>query len=72
MRKVDIYSFAIIMWEILTGSFPFQSVESQYQFSYAFEAAIANGLRPALPIDLPNDGLLYIYIFFFAFKLVFL
>ncbi len=47
-RKVDVYSFAIIMWETLTGKFPFAAEETQYPFSYQFANAVANGLRPSI------------------------
>ncbi len=40
-RKVDVYSFAIIMWEVQTRGFPFEDVEAQYAFSYQFANAIS-------------------------------
>ncbi len=61
-RKVDVYSFAIIMWETQTLRFPFDDSEANFPFSYQFAQAIATeGLRPTLvkqeglPGELPRS-----------------
>lgn len=55
-RKVDVYSFSIIMWEMQTGRFPFDDSEQRFPFTYQFANAIAReGLRPTL-VPPPRTG----------------
>ena len=44
-RKHDVYAFAVTMWEILTGQWPFSRVKSDDIIIYS----VKHGMRP--PID---------------------
>jgi len=50
-HKVDVYSFAIVLWELLTNRMPFEGM-SNLQAAYA--AAFKN-TRPAISKSLPED-----------------
>eukprot|EP01094_Clydonella_sp_ATCC50884_P014258 TRINITY_DN2463_c0_g1_i6.p1 TRINITY_DN2463_c0_g1~~TRINITY_DN2463_c0_g1_i6.p1 ORF type:complete len:355 (+),score=71.99 TRINITY_DN2463_c0_g1_i6:1092-2156(+) len=43
---VDVYSWAIIMWEVLTEEMPFDDI----QWASAVDLAVRNGARPLLPV----------------------
>lgn len=49
----DVYSFAIIMWELIVGQHPFD--EFNIKFSSTLEDKIKAGLRPTLPVDCPDQ-----------------
>jgi serine/threonine protein kinase len=52
-QKVDLYSFGIVLWELVTGSVPFANMSAvQAAFS-----VVNKGVRPAIPHDcLPALG----------------
>lgn len=50
-NKVDVYSFSIVLWELLTNRMPFEGM-SNLQAAYA---AAFKQVRPSIPDDLPND-----------------
>ena len=52
-KEIDVYSFGILFWEILTGKIPFQELK-EIKDTYDIEKMIINGYRPPLDI-LPDD-----------------
>eukprot|EP00250_Pteridium_aquilinum_P006013 c1600_g1_i1 orf=412-1587(+) len=46
-NKVDVYSFGIVLWELITGSLPFQNMTA---VQAAF-AVVNRGTRPEIPTD---------------------
>eukprot|EP01018_Ginkgo_biloba_P033194 Gb_05520 [translate_table: standard] len=47
--KVDVYSFGIVLWELITGMLPFQNMTA---VQAAF-AVVNKGVRPTIPPDCP-------------------
>ncbi|MCO5547512.1 hypothetical protein L7F22_037374 [Adiantum nelumboides] len=46
-NKVDVYSFGIVLWELITGNLPFQNMTA---VQAAF-AVVNKGIRPEIPTD---------------------
>ena len=46
-QKVDVYSFGIVLWELITGMLPFQNMTA---VQAAF-AVVNKGVRPIIPTD---------------------
>ncbi|XP_059453738.1 serine/threonine-protein kinase STY13-like [Corylus avellana] len=46
-QKVDVYSFGIVLWELITGNLPFQNMTA---VQAAF-AVVNKGVRPTIPHD---------------------
>ncbi|XP_076947772.1 serine/threonine-protein kinase STY13-like [Bidens hawaiensis] len=46
-QKVDVYSFGIVLWELITGMLPFQNMTA---VQAAF-AVVSKGVRPTIPND---------------------
>ena len=46
-QKVDVYSFGIVLWELITGMLPFQNMTA---VQAAF-AVVNKGARPTIPSD---------------------
>ena len=49
-EKADVFSFGIIMWELIGRTKPFDEYDiAQSSFTYQLEDAIIEGLRPTIP-----------------------
>ena len=48
-HKIDVYSFGIVLWELVTGKFPFQNMTA---VQAAF-AVVSKGVRPEIPPKCP-------------------
>ena len=55
--KIDVYSFGIIMWELLTLERPFEEYVDEFigKSSADFKAAVINGLRPSIGSQCPPE-----------------
>ena len=48
----DVYSFGIVVWEVLSGEVPWASVGTPRE---VYIRVVLNGLRPDIPVDAPAD-----------------
>jgi serine/threonine protein kinase len=53
--KSDIYSFALVLWELLAGAAPFGEFEDLAAYPDELQEAIVQGLRPTIPDRAPFD-----------------
>ena len=53
-KEIDVYSFGILFWEILTGKIPFSELKENPETRDNIESMIIDGYRPSLQI-LPDD-----------------
>lgn len=51
-EKADIYSFAIVMWELLQIGFPYEEFDEGFRTSH--EKAVIEGRRPSIPDSTPR------------------
>ena len=50
-KKSDVYSFAIMIWRMVTGASPF---EGQVKTRFELEQKVKEGVRPKIPDECPN------------------
>ncbi|XP_039116409.1 serine/threonine/tyrosine-protein kinase HT1-like [Dioscorea cayenensis subsp. rotundata] len=50
-RKVDVYSFGLLLWEMVTGTIPYQDM-TPIQAAFA---VVDKNLRPVIPCDCPAE-----------------
>ena len=51
-EKADVFSFGIILWELLVRDKPFDEFDiAKSEFTFQLEDAIISGLRPTIPAD---------------------
>lgn len=56
LRKVDVYSYGIILWEIATRRIPWDDLEgSSLEFTVKLEEALKNNRRPPVPDTLIKE-----------------
>ena len=53
-KEIDVYSFGILLWEILSGKIPFQELKENPETCDKIETMIIDGYRPSLEF-LPDD-----------------
>lgn len=51
-HKIDVYSFGIILWEMLSGKTPFQGLSDEEEF---FKVVVEHGFRPPLDRKWPQQ-----------------
>jgi len=49
-EKADVFSFGIILWELLTRKMPYDDIEA-----FSIPLLVTRGDRPTLPKDAPGD-----------------
>ncbi|KAL6058667.1 Myotubularin-like phosphatase domain [Balamuthia mandrillaris] len=54
-EKVDVYCYALILWELLTRKYPFSEFRAEFATQQDFAQAIIGGLRPTIPSDCPSQ-----------------
>ena len=53
-KEIDVYSFGILFWEILSGKIPFQELKNNPKTCDKIEKMIIDGYRPSLDV-IPDD-----------------
>jgi len=49
-KKVDVYSFGVILWEMIVRLEPFEEIETPFMV----EKAVVGGKRPKIPSNIPS------------------
>jgi len=54
-EKIDIYSFGIVLWELISREVPFDEYYDELKWNTILEDKIIKGLRPTIPSECPNE-----------------
>eukprot|EP01132_Coremiostelium_polycephalum_P006275 gene6275-7818_t len=54
-EKVDVYSFAIVLWELISRDIPFEEYYDDLKWNSILEDKIINGMRPTIPHECPQE-----------------
>ena len=55
-QPADVYSFAIVLWEILSRSLPWEDITTTgIRFRTELRETVASGGRPLIPVHCPTD-----------------
>ncbi|KAF2077450.1 hypothetical protein CYY_001223 [Polysphondylium violaceum] len=53
-EKIDVYSFGIVLWELISREVPFDEFYDELKWNTILEDKIIKGLRPTIPSECPN------------------
>ncbi|GAM23944.1 hypothetical protein SAMD00019534_071190 [Acytostelium subglobosum LB1] len=53
-EKIDIYSYSMVIWELITREVPFEEFFAELKWNNVIEDKIIGGLRPTIPATCPE------------------
>ncbi|GAM26893.1 hypothetical protein SAMD00019534_100680 [Acytostelium subglobosum LB1] len=54
-EKIDIYSYGMVIWELITREIPFEEYFEEYKWNSVIEDKVTHGLRPTIPKECPEQ-----------------
>ncbi|EFA81294.1 WD40 repeat-containing protein [Heterostelium album PN500] len=54
-EKIDIYSYGMVIWELITRDVPFDEYFEELKWNSVIEDKIIGGLRPTIPVECPES-----------------